>query len=92
MTGETNVPAPVFRARTRKDFDALLTEPLIIRPLNRYWWRFLPKMLIPIGETKAMALLPPDPVITYRKERVTRPCRTVVLDKETMEINFVMSN
>lgn len=87
-----NVPAPVFRARTRKDFDALLSERVIIRPMNRYWRRFLPKMLVPIGETKAMALLPPDPVIAYRDRRVTRKCRTVILDKETMEINYLMSN
>ena len=90
VTEETNVPAPVFRARTRKDFDALLTEPMIIRPINRYWRRFLPNLLIPIGETKAMALLPPNPIITYKGEKVTRVCRTIILDKSTMEINFLM--
>lgn len=82
----------VIHAKNKTEYRELATAPVIERPMNQYWMRFIPPRLVVIGEDVAMILEQTDLVIRREGEEITRPVRQTYVYRKERKIKFYLMN
>lgn len=77
-------------ARTKAEYEGLLTVPVIEKPVNQHWARYVPPQLVVIGDN--MAVIPELMEVVIRREGhyAVRPVRVAYFIKDERKIQFYL--
>lgn len=81
-----------IHAKTKGEYAKLASAPLIERPLNRYWMRWVPRRMVAIGEDVAVILDQTDIVIRWERLETTRTVRITYVHRDEKKIVFYLMN
>ena len=79
-------------ARTKAEYEELVAAPMIERPINQHWGRYIPPQMVAIGEDIAVIPEETDIVIRREQHRAVRQVRITYVYRDERVIRFYMKS